>query len=248
MTGRGIYIYGFVRAAHRLPADSVGVGAPACVPRILRQGSVAAVVSGAPADLRARRRDLLAHQNLLLGLSDAGPLLPMRFGTVASDEDAVRRELAVREAGLLETLDRLAGMIEANLKAMPSGDGLARLVREDARIRRLRDDARRRPGYEADIRLGEAVARALSQRAAGQARRVLAELTPHAVATCPGADVPGCVMNVSFLVGREGYSSFVSVVNRFADRCGDLVDLRLTGPLPCYSFVAPEAHMARVDG
>ncbi|MEV6649378.1 GvpL/GvpF family gas vesicle protein [Streptomyces sp. NPDC051219] len=241
MTGNGIYVYGIVRSGRRVPAEQPGVGGVTVVPRIVREGSVAAVVSDAPAQLRARRRDLLAHQSLLLALADGGPVLPMRFGTVAPDEEAVRRELEVRAQSHLDMMERLAGMAEANVKAMPAADGLARLLREDASVRRLREEARRRPGYETDIRLGEAVARGLSRRAAEAAGRLMTELVPHATAAHRGAEVPGCVLNVSLLLDKNGYRAVEAVVNRFATTHKDLVELRLTGPLPCYSFVAPDA-------
>lgn len=84
----------------------------------IEEGRVAAVVSQAPPKLRARRRDLLAHQELLLALSEHGPVLPMRFGMVAPDETVIRRQLADDEERHLAALESLAGRVEINVKAM----------------------------------------------------------------------------------------------------------------------------------
>ncbi|MFH8484960.1 GvpL/GvpF family gas vesicle protein [Streptomyces longisporoflavus] len=242
MSAEGLYVYGIVRARTPLPPGAAGVGSPPAALRTVGTDSVAAVVSAAPAQLRARRRDLLAHQNLLLGLAEAGPVLPMRFGAVAPDEEALRAQLAAAEASHLATLDQLAGHVEINVKALPARDSLASLVAGDSTVRRLRDEARRRPGYEADVRLGQAVASALSRRAAEAGRKILRDLASMARATAAGPDVQGCALNVSFLVGRSDADRFRAATERFAAAHREHVELRLAGPLPCYSFVGTSAN------
>ncbi|GAA3139819.1 GvpL/GvpF family gas vesicle protein [Streptomyces rectiviolaceus] len=237
MTADGLYVYAVVRAGTPLPVGAAGVGSPPAALRKVGTGAVAAVVSAAPAQLRARRRDLLAHQSLLTGLAEAGPVLPMRFGAVAPDEATLRAQLSAAEASHLATLKQLAGHVEINVKALPARDSLASLVAGEPTVRRLRDEARRRPGYEANVRLGEAVASALSRRAAEAGRRLLRDLASMARATAAGPDVQGCALNVSFLVGRTDTDRFRATVERFAAAHQEHVELRLAGPLPCYSFV-----------
>ncbi|WP_411080036.1 GvpL/GvpF family gas vesicle protein [Streptomyces sp. cmx-18-6] len=232
-----MYVYAVVRAGTPLPRRAGGVGSPPAPLRTVGVGPAVAVVSAAPAQLRARRRDLLAHQELLTRLAESGPVLPMRFGMVAPDADALHAQLAVAEAGHLTALDRVAGHVEMNVKALPAHDSLAALVAGDATVRRLRDETRRRPGYEASVRLGEAVASALARRAAEAGRRALRDLAPMARAMAGGPEVPGCALNVSFLVGRADSDRFRAAAERFAAAHRDHVELRLAGPLPCYSFV-----------
>ncbi|WUS95395.1 GvpL/GvpF family gas vesicle protein [Streptomyces sp. NBC_00708] len=248
MTADGVYVYAITRAGITLPDGQGGVGGPPARPRTVRHGRLAAVVSDAPPDLRARRRDLLAHQDLLLRLMDEGPVLPMRFGMVAPGRDTVLRQLAADEAAHTEALERLAGCHEINVKALAAEDALADVVAEDSTVRRLRDAARRRPGYEASLRLGEAVAAALARRASDAGRRLLRELTPRARAVAAGPEVQGCALNVSFLVERGAGEDFMAEAHRFAGAHRSHVRLRLAGPLPCYSFVAAEARPAPVGG
>jgi hypothetical protein len=207
--------------------------------RMLRTGALGAVVSQAPDSLLARRRDLLAHQDALLALAAHGPVAPMRFGMVASDEAVVLDELAEAEAGHLETLERLDGRLEMNLKAFPVEDALADLLREDPRLRRLRDAARSRPGYEASLRLGEAIVTGLRRRAADAAAEALRGLAPLVEATAGGPDVAGCVTNTSFLLPRAAVEHFRAEAERRAAALRSRVELRLSGPLPCFSFVPP---------
>jgi hypothetical protein len=248
VTGDGVYVYAIIQAGRSLPVDATGVGDPAAELRVIRQGRVAAVVSEAPPKLRARRRDLLAHQDLLLRLSEQGSVLPMRFGVVASDEEAVRGQLKARESEHMAALEHLSDGVEVNVKALPAKDALASLLTQDMNVRRLRDEVRRRPGYEASLRLGEAVSAALEGRAAEAGRRILRELTPRARAVVSGPEVQGCVLNASFLVDRGDSDVFRSAAERFAHTHRDRVELRLTGPLPCYSFVSAEGTPVRTAG
>ncbi|HWU04914.1 MAG TPA: GvpL/GvpF family gas vesicle protein [Streptomyces sp.] len=237
MAENGVYVYAFIPAGGALPADAVGVGGPPAALRLVGDGKVTAVVSDAPQQLRARRRDLMAHQDLLLRLSDDGPVLPMRFGVVAPDEASICAQLAGSQAEHLAALRHLDRSVEINVKALPAQDALAAVVAEEKDVRRLREAVRRRPDYEANVRLGEAVATALSRRASAAGKKLLHKLTPMARAVAAGPEVPGCALNVSFLVDRRESDAFRATVRRFAAAHRERVELRVAGPLPCYSFV-----------
>ena len=160
MTAAGLYVYGIVACDHPVPAELRGVGRPQAALELLPVGDTAAVVSAAPVPLRARRRDLLAHQDVLLTLALDGPVLPMRFGMLAPDAEAVREQLETGHDHHLRALERLAGRVEMNVKALPATGALAALVAEEPRIRQLREAAHSRPGYEANVRLGGLLAHA----------------------------------------------------------------------------------------
>ncbi|HEY9328969.1 MAG TPA: GvpL/GvpF family gas vesicle protein [Streptomyces sp.] len=246
MAADGVYVYAIVRAGIGLPKSAVGVGAPPAAVRTIRQGALDAVISDAPPQLRARRRDLLAHQDLLMRLADEGPVLPMRFGMVAPDERTVIAQLAVDEPGHVHVLDRLDGCFEINIKAFPAQNALATLVAEEKSVRQLREAARKNPGYEASVRLGEAIAAALTRRAAAAGQRLHRELGPRARAAAPGPAVSGCALNMSFLVSRTESDGFLSEAQDFAKAYREHAEIRLAGPLPCYSFVSSDARPVRV--
>ena len=92
--------------------------------RAIRHEGLAAVVSDAPEGLRPKRRDLVAHETVLETLSVAGAVVPMRFGTVAPDDDAVMTELARGASRYTELLTRLAGHVERNVKGAHQEDAL----------------------------------------------------------------------------------------------------------------------------
>uniref|UniRef100_UPI0034DE6AA0 GvpL/GvpF family gas vesicle protein n=1 Tax=Streptomyces flavofungini TaxID=68200 RepID=UPI0034DE6AA0 len=112
------YVYGIASSAHpALPDGMEGIGKPACTVRILRNGDLAAIVSDAPEDLKPKRRDLLAHQNVLSEAGAAGAVLPMRFGSLAPDDETVVSVLGERADHYGERLHALDGKVEYNVKA-----------------------------------------------------------------------------------------------------------------------------------
>ncbi|AKG46345.1 GvpL/GvpF family gas vesicle protein [Streptomyces xiamenensis] len=240
-----VYAYGIVRTGHRLPPGATGVGSPPEPLRALPVGQLTAVVSAAPAGLLARRRDLLAHQETLLGLAAEGPVIPMRFGSVAPDEETLRTRLADAPQEQLALLERLDGRVEMNLKALVLEDGLSELLREDNQVRRLHRESRARPGYESSIRLGQAIAEGLGRRAARAAARTLERVGALAEATAAGPEIEGCVLNMSFLLGRDAQEEFRAAVESCSAAYRGQVELRLSGPLPCFSFTGVPAAPER---
>jgi hypothetical protein len=230
-----LYVYGVTRADAALPADLRGVGQPSKPVRTLTAGRVAVVVGEAPQRLRATRRDLQAHQNVQLALCAAGPLLPTRFGTVVTDPERLREQLAAASGDYLAALDRVAGQVEMNVKVAPVESGLAAVVREDPQVRQAREHARRSPGMDADLRLGEAVVAGLRRRADAVGAAVVA-LSTMASDVQEGPELAEYVLNASFLVAAEDAETFRSAAQDLARGHADRAAVTVTGPLPCYSF------------
>ncbi|GAA4707983.1 GvpL/GvpF family gas vesicle protein [Phytohabitans rumicis] len=137
-----VYVFGVVAAEHpyRRLTDLVGVGGPDALVRRVPAGATAAVVAPAPTQLRARRRDLLAHQLVLDCLWQLGPVLPMRFGVVAPDEEQLRAELRRAAGRHLDALAQVTGRAEVNVKVRAE-DRMAR-QHAAADARRVMDELR----------------------------------------------------------------------------------------------------------
>lgn len=238
-----LYVYGVVGPGHPVPAERIGVGGAPVRLVAAEPDGPAAVTGDAPEGLRARRRDLTAHQELLGALAADGPVLPMRFGVVLPDAATLTGRLTTRRGAYEQALERVAGRVEMNVKAMPAqGEAaLTQLLAEDQGLRALRARGLRRPGYEASVRLGQAVADALERRARLAAERVRRTLAPLAAEWCDGPEVEGCVLNVSLLLPRDTEAAFRAAADRLAAELAGRAELLLTGPLPCYSFVPAEA-------
>ncbi|MFD5400477.1 GvpL/GvpF family gas vesicle protein [Streptomyces griseorubiginosus] len=236
------YVYGIIAASHPdLPEGLGGVGAPAMPVRVLKEGELAAVVSEAPEGLRPKRRDLLAHQNVLSEAGSEGSVLPMRFGSVAPDDDTVASVLAERADHYEERLRTLDGKVEYNVKATHDEEAVLHRVMSDNPEIRSATEANRQSGggsYEQRLRLGEMVVAAVKAREAEDADEVRQALEPAAEAISVGPESSGWLANVSFMVERDSAASFLETVDRLRKSHPHL-DLRVNGPLPPYSFVEP---------
>ncbi|GAA1949301.1 GvpL/GvpF family gas vesicle protein [Amycolatopsis minnesotensis] len=234
------YLYGIVAAAHPARVDGLtGVGEEPGPVRTIEAGELKAVVGDVDAQLRAKRRDLLAHETVLEALCLQGAVLPMRFGVVAEDDGSVAREVAARQEEYRGTLSDVDGRVEMNLKVSHHEDAVLRAVLiEDAGLRQLNEDLRERGGGTPDerVRFGETVAAALAEREAQDAAAIVTAVEAHARRQSDGPAVSGCFLNRSFLVDRGEIENFEAAVNAVSRSMGEVADIRTRGPLPPYSF------------
>lgn len=234
------YIYAITAADHPLRVDGIsGIGDPAPELRVVRTKALSAVVSDAPPDLRAKRRDLVAHQSVLEGLLADGAALPMRFGLVGPDDDRVVAALEQQHDTYLERLKEIDGCLEYNLKvARDEQDLLTEIVSESDQARELNERTRRNPAArDQKVALGELISNEVRARQESDSRDLVARLTPAAVRVAVGEPTRTHFLNVSFLVRRDGAAAFSQAVDEESDRRGDTYTLALNGPLPPYSFV-----------
>jgi Gas vesicle synthesis protein GvpL/GvpF len=235
-------VYGIVPA--ETPLDGAPPGVAGASVRRIEAGGVAALVSPIEGDeLRATRRDLLSHSAVLEHAVAAGPVLPLRFGTVLRDEDAVVSELLEpRRDELVALLERFERLVELRVKAFYVEEQVLReIVRSDPAIARLREATRGAPEaatHPQRLRLGEAVARALEARRERDARAILARLRPLAEdAVVEEADA-GLAFTASFLVDRRRVEAFDEAMDELARAHEGLMTFKYLGPLPPHSFVS----------
>ncbi|NEB92689.1 GvpL/GvpF family gas vesicle protein [Streptomyces bauhiniae] len=234
------YVYAITPARHPLRLEDLrGVGPEGSDLRVVSTEELSAVVSSAPEGLRAKRRDLVAHEDVLARLTADGAALPMRFGLVGPDDDQVRAALRENEDSYLRRLEELDGRVEFNLKVTRDEDDLLRdIVRENAEVRRLNEETRRDAGaHDARVRLGELISHEMQERRHGTGEEIVRALRPTAVRTAGAEAAPPHFLNVSFLVERAGAEAFSEAVHRDAEARGDAYTYHLHGPLPAYSFV-----------
>jgi hypothetical protein len=235
-----VYVYAISDAEHPLRlSDLKGVGEPGGSLRAVRGTTLTAVVSDAPAELRAKRRDLLAHQRVLERLMEDGSVLPMRFGLAAPDEDTVTAALDDNADTYTAQLRRITGCVEYNLKVARDREDLLREIVEDSEeVRRLNEYTRTHPDAREDkVALGELVSQEVSRRGEKVAAEVVDHLAPGAVAHIVGEEAEDWFLNVSFLVERGNGAAFQQAVESEGRRRGTGFSFVLNGPLPPYSFV-----------
>ncbi|MFD5429550.1 GvpL/GvpF family gas vesicle protein [Streptomyces sp. NPDC127084] len=234
------YVYAITHADHPLRLQELeGIGKPPLPLRTVTTQGLAAVVSEAPPGLRAKRRDVLAHQAVIERLMRDGATLPMRFGLVGTDDEQVAAALEQQRDAYGERLTELSGHVEFNLKVIRDEDDLLREIMTDSgEIRRLSERSRGPSArHDERVALGEMVAREVAARQEREATELVGRLGASATRTALGEPTGDHFLNASFLIEDAAAAAFSRAVQEEAGRRGDAYTLTLTGPLPPYSFV-----------
>lgn len=235
------YVYGVISAKADPPAGP-GIGGAGL--ELIRAEDLAALVSDIDGgEIALGREAMTTHARVLEQALTAGTVLPMRFGVVMSDEDAVRADLLdAHGAQLRSQLEDLAGKVELKLRATYEEERLMReVMAQDPEILRLRDSLRGVPEdatYYARIQLGELVAAGVERARHADSDAILGALVPLSVAV--EASEPAherIAADASFLVERERIAEFDDEVDRIGRAQAGRLRLKLTGPLPPHSFV-----------
>jgi hypothetical protein len=181
------------------------------------------------------RANLLRHTGVLEAATETTTVLPMRFGVVVPDEDTLVREyLEPEQSHLLDTLTRLDGHVEIRLRGRYDEESAIRVVvASDRRAARLRG----RRGMEAKMELGERIVAGLEALREQHLQQAVDALMPPAAEAVPGRVAePLDAFAVSFLVDHDELEHFDREVEQLADRLAPVVELKLIGPLPPFSF------------
>ncbi|MFR9779310.1 GvpL/GvpF family gas vesicle protein [Micromonospora sp. MS34] len=240
----GLFIYGIVPSDVETTPDAEGVGNPPGAVTVIRHGELAALVSAVGLEEpMGRPADLTAYEQLLNGTAEVAPVLPVRFGTVVTGEDAVDELLEAhhdRFAGALDELEnRRQYIVHGRFDESAVVGGF---LAENASAAALADQVRGRSEAESReqrIRLGEMIGQAVELRREAENRSLIEAVGRHTVANVarpPSHELDA--VNVAFLVGADDEEEFVRAVEEFAEQRRDLIRARLRGPLAPYDFVS----------
>lgn len=252
VTTSGSYVYGIIRAGVRIPEGLTPLphGDDDGELGLVTHEQVAAVVSTVAVDRPlGTRQDLLAHEEVLNAIAQETAVLPMRFGGVVADDDAVADELLAEHADFfVHALEQLDGIVQFLLRGDYDQDAIiGRIVEGDPEIQRLSESIRgvdEDAAYYDRIKLGEAISHAMDQAREDDAAAVLEALERYAEATAvkePGGE--NGAVHVAFLVRADHQSDFENAVDDLGDAWAGRVQLRLIGPTAPFDFL-PEAPAA----
>lgn len=238
------YAFGLMESRHaRAAADAAAAETGAALAVVAHEDVAALVQPVAEGPVRILRETLTAHTDVLQSAFRHGTVLPLRFGTIARDEqDLVERLLAPRAASLLVRLRELEGLAEMQVRASYLEEPLLlEILRADPELARTAERVRALPAEASHfdrIRMGEAIAAAVSERREQDANRILAMLSPLAEAVSLGEPRhERAVIDAAFLLTRVRVDEFDALVEDLSKLEGHSISFRLIGPMPAYSFL-----------
>jgi hypothetical protein len=243
-SGAGVYVYGLIPEDVEVAEDARGVGDEPGEVKVIRHGEIAALVSEVQLDRPlGTPDDLLRHEELLDATAAEVPVLPMRFGAVLANPEALVDELlAPHHDEFLAALKEMEGRAEYVLKGRYVESTMFRdVLAEIPEAARLRDEIRgldEDAARDARIRLGELVANWITAKREADTRALLDAVEPVSVLSAvrePSHEQDA--VHLALLLDKGRQAELEQVVAEFAERWADRVEFRLLGPLAAYDFV-----------
>jgi hypothetical protein len=240
----GIYVYGIVPADVEVEKNAKGIGDPPAKVKVIREGDIAALVSPVKTDQPLGEPEALrAHAQLLDGTASVSPVLPMRFGAVLTDEDAVAEELLrANHDEFASALGQLEGHAEFIIKGRYDEKAiLTEVLSESEEARELREDIRAKSedaGRNSRIALGELINKAIEAKRSADTQKVLKDI--EGLVTQVNVREPTDELDavyVAVLAEVERHDDLEAAVEKLADNWDGRVEMRLRGPLAAYDFV-----------
>ena len=241
----GVYVYGIVPADVETDEDAAGVCDGSV--RIVAHGDIAALVSEISVDRAlGTPEDLRAHAHLLDGTSGVAPVLPLRFGAVMTDDNAVEEELLAAHADeFAAALQELAGRAQYVVKGRYVEKTILReVIDENTQARELRETIRDQPEdttRDARMALGEIVSNAIVAKRDEDTAKVVDVLTSLADSVNvrePTHEEDAAQVAVLVEVARR--DELEKAVGALAEEWDGRVEVRLLGPMAAYDFVVTQ--------
>ncbi|MFD2420934.1 GvpL/GvpF family gas vesicle protein [Amycolatopsis pigmentata] len=237
-----VYVYGVVPADVEAESEARGVGDAEV--KIIKHGDIGALVSPVRTDESlGTPEDLTAHAAILDGTATVAPVLPIRFGAVLTDEDAVVDELlAEHHDEFAEALETLEGKAQYVLRGRYEERAiLNEILSENEQLAQLREAIR---GKSEDatrnerIALGEQINNAIAAKRDADTRRA-AELLDRLglLISVREPTHEEDALYIACLGETAKQGDLEEAVDELAKDWEGRVNLRLLGPLAPYDFV-----------
>jgi hypothetical protein len=237
----GKYLYAIAALAEDRVYEVAGISGAAV--HSVTIGPVAAVVSDcAQQKLRPERAHLSAHKEVLKRLMLDSTVLPMAFGIIADDLQAVKRMLTLNQKAFLEQLERVAGKVEMGLRVNWDVPNIFEFfVDTHPELREARDrllGSQRQLRQEDKLELGQLFDRILVEDRASHFEKLEEALAPHcAEIKQSSARNVNEVANLNCLVDREKQKQLEDAVFEAAGLFDNNYAFDLNGPWAPHNFV-----------
>jgi hypothetical protein len=235
-----VHVYGVVPASAMGELSEQGH-------RLIAHRDLAALVSAIDRDGLRAASVLRAHWRVLEQAVAVTTVLPVRFGTVMADDDAVVAEfLEPAHDQLAARLADMAGKVQLTIKGFYEQDALMTgVVQRSPTIARLREQVRALPeaaGYYKRIELGQLVAAEVERERERDANGIFERLRPLArAAKLEAPSTADAAVHAAFLVDETRVEEFDGAVAALGGELEGRIRLRYLGPLPPYSFTDEDA-------
>ena len=250
MTAKAIYIYGiipnFYSSEMFRSLENSGVFA-------IPFQNISAIVSGTESkqpDYSAREslgHLLVHHQKTIEDLMGKGfnMIIPMRLGTIVSSKEEVFKILANGYDLINDSLKKIENLTEIDI-AVSWGDfsGILKEISETPEIISLKDDILKKsdiPSQLDQVKVGMLIQRKIKEKNTGVELNILDSLSQISLDIKTHEVMNDeMITNSAFLIKMNNREKFEKIIDNIDQEFKGLLNFKLVGPLPCYSFYTIE--------
>jgi hypothetical protein len=240
-----IYVYGIAPADVETTEQARGVGEPPTRVEVIAHDDIAALISEVPVGhALGTPQDIATHAQLLDATAAVMPVLPLRFGAVVADRQAVTDELlSSNHDEFAQALRLLEGRAQYVVKGRYEESAIVReVLAENDEAARLGEAIVGKPEdatRNERIRLGEILTQSVAAKREQDTAALLDALEAlEFEAVVREATHELDAVYVAYLVDTDRHEQFQQEVDDWAEQHRGRIDVRVLGPLAAYDFVA----------
>jgi hypothetical protein len=231
-----ILVHAVVRAGHPIGGVLRETGT-----RRVDAGAAAAVVVAIPDDAVLDDDDIDAYVDILVALLPDGPVLPVEFGTIAPDEEALRDYLMLMADDLSRRLDLLDGLVEVRVDLVADeAHAIREVVHATPELEHATRAGRLPTTLQDRVALGEQIGFALAELCDALSEQLIARLGKLAVAQATRPSTSVTELRHAYLIRADDLPAFDEAVQEIREVLDETHAIEYVGPLPPFDFTNVE--------
>jgi len=245
MKKEGKYIYCIIGTSQERNFGPIGIGGRRDDVLTVGYNDLSMIVSSYPmTKLAVNSANMLDHERVIEAvMKEFDSVLPVRFGTIASNADEIRNLLGRRYRELKNALRDADHKVELGVKGVwKDMDAIFKeIVDENKAIKKTKEDIQNdkdKKNIQAKMEAGKLVEKALGKKKEKEAERIVEALRRTTVNYKLNKTVGDeMFVNAAFLVDKGREKEFDNIMDDLSEEHKDRVKFMYAGPLPVFNFV-----------
>ncbi len=245
METEGKYIYCIVETKQERNFGPIGIGGRGDEVLTVGYNDLSMVVSNHPmTKFVVDRENLLVHEKVIEEvMKEFDSVLPVRFGTIASNADEIRKLLDRRYREFKDALRDMDHKVELGVKGIWKNMEIIfqEIAQENKGIRKAKEEIQNdinRKNIQAKMEVGKMVQEALQEKKDKEAERIVDTLRRIAFDYKLNKTVGDeMFVNASFLVDKGREKEFDNIMEDLSQKYKERIKFMYAGPMPVFNFV-----------
>ena len=245
MEREGKYIYCIIQSSQDRNFGPLGIGNRNDEVLTIGYKDLSMVVSNHPlTKFVVNRYNMIAHEKVIEKvMKEFNSVLPVRFGTIASNPDEIRNLLDDRYREFKDHLRYMDNKIELSVKGLwKNMDPIFNeVVEENIQIKNLKEKISRSKGgknIKSQVEIGKMVEKALIKKKEVEAEKIVDVFRRTAIEHNLNKTIGDeMFINAAFLVDKGREKEFDNIMDDLSEKYNERIKFMYSGPLPVFNFV-----------